>query len=236
MDPERNTNQKGLGHLDSWGVIFDMDGVLIDSYRAHFLSWKRMLAKHGLDITEEEFASTFGQTNHDILARLFPSIDERDYNTLAKEKEHLFREIIRRDFPEMGGAKELISHLHEAGALLAIGSSAPRENVHTVLEMIPGGQYFRAVTCGDEITRGKPDPEVFLKTARKMGLPPQRCVVVEDAPAGVKAARSAGCAVIAFTGTAPREYLLEADLVVDSLRDLTPDDFLRLVSTSRLKQ
>ncbi|MBW2064988.1 MAG: HAD family phosphatase [Deltaproteobacteria bacterium] len=216
---------------DSWGVIFDMDGVLIDSYKAHFLSWKRMLANHGLDITEEEFASTFGQTNHDILARLFPSIDEKDYDTLAKEKEDLFREILRRDFPEMDGAKELISCLHEAGALLAIGSSAPRENVYTVLEMIPGGEYFRVVTCGDEIIRGKPDPEVFLKTAKKMGLPPQRCVVVEDAPAGVEAARSAGCAVIALTGTVPRDHFLEPDLVVDSLRDLTPDDFLYLISS-----
>jgi len=217
----------------SWGVIFDMDGVLIDSYKAHYLSWKRMLGRHGLDITENQFASTFGRTNQDILVHLFPFIDVKDYDALAEEKEEIFLEIIRNDFLEMEGAGELVSALHEAGALLAIGSSAPKENIQTVLEMMPGGEFFGTVTCGDEITRGKPDPEVFLKTAEKLNLPPQKCIVVEDAPAGVRAGKSAGCGVVALAGTVSRDRLLEADLVVDSLRELAPGDFLRLVSLDK---
>lgn len=212
-----------------WGVIFDMDGVLIDSYSAHFLSWQRMLRNHGLDITGDQFGSTFGQTNHDIFSSLYSTILPEDYPALAEEKESAFRDVISADFPEMDGASELIARLHEAGAILAIGSSGPPENLAVLLEKIPGGQYFTAVTNGSEITRGKPDPEVFVMTARKIGLAPAQCVVVEDAVAGVRAGKGAGCAVVALTGTARREQLFEADIIVDSLRELTPETFKKLV-------
>jgi beta-phosphoglucomutase len=213
----------------TWGVIFDMDGVLIDSYRAHFLSWQQMLRNHGLDITEEQFAATFGQTNPDILSQLYPSLKDEQYPELAEEKEAAFREIISADFPEMDGASELMAALHNAGAALAIGSSGPPENLEAVLDALAGGRYVRAATNGSEITRGKPNPEVFLTSARKLGLPPEQCVVVEDAPAGVAAGKSAGCAVIALTGTASREELAGADLVVDSLRELTPEACKNLI-------
>ncbi|MBW2208238.1 MAG: HAD family phosphatase [Deltaproteobacteria bacterium] len=213
-----------------WGVIFDMDGVLIDSYRAHFLSWQRMLRNRGLDITEKQFGTTFGRTNHDIFSSLYSTIPTEDYPALAEEKESAFRDVISADFPEMDGASELITKLHEAGAILAIGSSGPPENLEVLLEKLPGGRYFKAVTNGSEITRGKPDPEVFVKTALKIGLPPAKCVVVEDAVAGVRAGKGAGCAVIALTGTARSEQLFEADLIVDSLRELTPETFKKLVS------
>lgn len=212
-----------------WGVIFDMDGVLIDSYRAHFFSWQQMLRNHGFNITERQFAATFGLTNHDIFARLYPGIPSEEYPALAREKEEAFRGIITTDFPEMDGASELIGALHKAGAVLGIGSSGPSENLEVLLHKLPGGRYFAAVTNGNEIARGKPDPEVFLKTAAKMDLLPKRCVVVEDAVAGVRAGKRAGCAVIALTGTAEREQLSEADSIVDSLRDLTPDAFKNLL-------
>jgi len=215
----------------TWGVIFDMDGVLIDSYRAHFLSWRKMLRNHGLDITEEQFAATFGQANPDIFARLYPSVKQEQYKAFAEEKEAAFREIISVDFPEMDGASELIEALYKAGAALAIGSSGPPENLEAVLSALPGGTHFMSTTNGSEITHGKPDPEVFLTAARKLGIPPERCVVVEDAPAGVTAGKAAGCAVIALTGTATRDRLAGADLVVDSLRELTPEKIKNLLSS-----
>ncbi len=220
----------------TWGVIFDMDGVLIDSYLAHFVSWRKMLQNHGLDITEEQFAATFGRTNPDIFAQLYPSVKEEQYPVLAEEKEATFREIISVDFPEMDGASELIAALHKAGAALAIGSSGPPENLRALLNALPGGTHFMATTNGIEIARGKPDPEVFLATARKLGLLPERCVVVEDAPAGVTAGKAAGCAVIALTGTATREHLAGADLVVDSLRELTPEIFKNLINSNTRSQ
>ena len=130
---------------------------------------------------------------------------------------------------DMDGADNLIIDLYEAGTLLSIGSSAPMENIRAVMSATHRDIYFKVITDASEVNRGKPDPEIFLKTAGKMELPPERCAVVEDAHAGVRAGRSAGCAVIALTGTATREQLEEADLIADSLRELTPDIFKSLL-------
>lgn len=214
-----------------WGVIFDMDGVLINSYRAHFEAWQKILPGLGLGMTESQFAPLFGRTNPDILLALFPALPLERHPVIDKGKEALFREILLEDFPEMDGADELIAALDRAGAALAIGSSAPPENVQVTLDKLSVGEKFQATTNGSEITRGKPDPEVFVKTATKLNLPPSRCVVIEDAPVGVAAAKAAGCAAIALTGTAPRPKLAQADLIVDSLRELTPEIIRGLLRT-----
>jgi len=131
-----------------WGVIFDMDGVLIDSYEAHFEAWRRMLQNHGLNITGEQFAATFGQTNADIFAALFPSLGKDRYASLGEEKEAFFRQVIMRRFPEKDGASDLVRALHAAGARLAIGSSGPPENVRAVLSRLPAGHVH-----GSSLTR-----------------------------------------------------------------------------------
>jgi beta-phosphoglucomutase len=223
-----------LTEKNAWGVIFDMDGVLVDSYQAHLSAFQRMLANYDLEMSETQFASIFGRTNPDIFALLYPELKHDDYARLSEEKEAAYREIIADDFPQMDGAAELIEALHNAGAVLAIGSSGSLENIRTVLRMLPGGEHFRATTHANEITRGKPDPEVFLNAAGKIGLSPADCVVVEDAPTGVKAGKAAGCAVIGITGTVSRRDLAEADLVVASLRDLTPAIFINLIRSSSI--
>ena len=216
----------------AWGVIFDMDGVLIDSYHAHLAAFQRMLANYNLEMSAEQFSGIFGRTNPDIFSLLYPRLNRADYDKLSDEKEAAFREIIAVNFPEMDGAAELIDALHAAGAILAIGSSGSPENVRTVLQMLPGGEHIKATTHAKEITRGKPDPEVFLNAAGKIGLAPTACVVVEDAPAGVKAGKAAGCAVIGITGTVARRHLEGADLVIESLRDLTPAIFIDLMRSN----
>jgi beta-phosphoglucomutase len=213
-----------------WGVIFDVDGVLVDSYEAHFESWKIMLRRHGEDMTEEQFRATFGQTNPTIFRAQYPAFDEADYDALGEEKETAYREIIREAFPEIPGAAELIGNLHEAGATLAIGSSGPPENVQAVLDVLPGSEHIAAAVNGKDVTHGKPAPEVFLKAASKINLPPERCVVVEDAPVGVEAGKAAGCKVIALTGTADALELSQADLVVDSLVGLGAAEVRALLS------
>jgi beta-phosphoglucomutase len=217
--------------LAGFGVIFDIDGVLIDSYQAHFQSWRIMLRRHGLDVTEEEFRRTFGRTNDDIFANVYPLFRREDYTALGDEKESDYRQIIRANFPAMDGAPELIASLHQAGATLAVGSSAPPENVEVVLRNLPGSEKIVAATHGKEVRRGKPDPEVFLLSARKIGIDPRWCVVVEDAPAGVAAGKAAGCKVIALLGTAPREELAHADKIVESLREITPQVVKVLLSS-----
>ena len=205
-------------------VIFDMDGVLVDSYRAHFESWRRLGRLHGLDMTEEQFAETFGRKSQDIITHLWPGCaDEADVPEWDQQKEQFYREILRADFPEMDGAGQLLRALDRAGVAMAVGSSGPPENVQVVRNCLTAGELLKVTVTGMDVTQGKPHPEVFLKASEKLGVPPKRCAVVEDAPAGIEAARRAGMAAIAITGTATREQLApRAHLVVDSLRELTP--------------
>jgi len=214
-----------------YGVIFDMDGVLVDSYRAHFDSWNRMAASHGLSVTEQQFAATFGRTTREIIKVLWPGrASDEEIPAWDDEKEQAYRDILQESFPEMPGAAALLEALHEGGFALAIGSSGPPENVAVVRTCLP--DLFDAAVTADDVTHGKPHPEVFLKASMKMQVRPERCAVVEDAPAGVAAARAAGMAAIAITGTAPWDALArQAHLVIDALTDLTPERIGELIDS-----
>jgi beta-phosphoglucomutase len=206
------------------GVIFDMDGVLVDSYAAHFQSWKSAAQRYGLDMREEDFKATFGRTSRDIIRNLWgDKFNESKIAEFDEVKEADYRGILKVKLPVMAGAEELIAGLHEAGFKLAIGSSGPRENIAVVAAGLKHGKFFEAMTNGGEVKHGKPDPEVFLLCAKKLAIEPMRCAVIEDAPAGVEAARRAGMFSIGLLGTAPREVLAKhAHIVVAHLQELTP--------------
>ncbi|HVT88244.1 MAG TPA: HAD family phosphatase [Tepidisphaeraceae bacterium] len=219
--------------LNGMGVIFDVDGVLVNSYRAHLESWQRAAAKHQLKMTEDDFARTFGRTSRDIIAHLWPGrFDEAGIGKFDEEKESAYRDILRVKFPEMAGASDLIASLHEAGFKLAIGSSGPPENVQLVKQTIRHGEFISAMVNGKDVKHGKPNPEVFLIAAKKLALEAGKCAVVEDAPVGLEAARRAGMAAIGLTGTAKRDALaVHAHVVVDHLSDLTPKIVAELIAT-----
>lgn len=205
-------------------VIFDVDGVLIDSYQAHFKSWLQMFGEHGESFTEEQFRKTFGRTSRDIIAALHGNdLTIAEMDAWDDRKEALYREIIRQEFPANDGAGELLDALHSAGFQLAVGSSGPPENIALTLECLGRAPMFGAVVTRVDVTRGKPDPQVFQIAGERLGVTSEQCVVVEDAPAGIEAANRAGMASVALTGTATRGELSQARLVVDSLRELTPE-------------
>ena len=215
------------------GVIFDMDGVLVDSYAAHFESWKRLGRELGFSMSEEQFVASFGRTSREVIRETWPhlaSSDER-VRQIDARKEELFREIIAADFPAMDGAAELIDALAAAAFKLAVGSSGPPENVNLVLEKLARRDRFTAVVTGRDVTRGKPDPQVFQIAAERLGLPTARCLVVEDAPAGITAAKRAGakCLGLVSTGREPAA-LAAADRVVRSLREVSPRDVRSMLS------
>jgi beta-phosphoglucomutase len=215
-------------------VIFDVDGVLVDSYDAHLRSWVLMAREHGLEITEDEFASTFGQTSREIVARFWgPDLDSRARAALDARKEAIYRDLIRAHFPAMDGAVPLIDALAAAGFLLAVGSSGPPENIELTLEGLGRRDRFRAIVTGRDVTRGKPDPQVFEIAADRLGVRAERCAVVEDAPVGIDAARAAGMTSVALVGTVPPERLAAADLVVRSLRELDPRRLAALLERAR---
>ena len=206
-----------------YAVIFDVDGVLTDSYIPPFQSWQRMFGEIGVGFTDAQFRATFGRTNRDIFAELYRGeMDEEQSRRLGDRKEQLYRAIISESFTPLPGAVELIDSLHAAGFKLAVGSSGPPENIALTLEKLGRAGSFSACATGADVTRGKPDPQVFLIAAERLGVPPERCAVIEDAPQGIEAANRAGMTSIAVLGTTTRDRLTHAKLVVESLNELTP--------------
>jgi beta-phosphoglucomutase len=215
-----------------YAAIFDMDGVLVDTYQAHWRSWLAMAEPEGLSFSEAEFAPTFGRTSREIIAAFWGRgrFREAEIAALDARKEAAFRQIIAVDFPAMPGVHELLGSLRKAGFALAVGSSGPPENVELVLDRLGARQMFQAVVTGMDVTRGKPDPQVFLIAAERLAVPPARCAVIEDAPAGVAAAHAAGMIGIGLVSTGrTRQSLSAAELVVDRLDEISPAVLRQLI-------
>jgi beta-phosphoglucomutase len=212
------------------GVIFDVDGVLLDSYQIHFECWLAVAAEDGIVITEPDFRSLFGRRGQEIARQVWgPELTELQVVSIHRRKQALYRESLQRNLPAMDGAVQLIDGLLEAGLVLAVGSSAPSANVEMTLEGLGRKQAFSAIVTGSDVTQGKPDPRVFLLAAQRMGLEPSHCAVIEDAPAGIAAAVTGGMTAIALLGTAPADRFPQAHLVIDSLHQLSPKRIADLI-------
>lgn len=210
---------------DSIGVIFDMDGVLVASGPAHDAAWRATARKHGLNITSEQFRATFGRPSRDIVRLLWNrTLTDAEIRAIDEEKEALYRELVTGMVPLTIGVRETLHGLREARVPLAVATSAPPANLELVLREKDLGPLFHALVTGDDIQHGKPAPDCFLLAAERLQLPASRCVVVEDAPVGIQAARAAGMAVIGFVGTYPAEKLREAGAthVARQLTEVTP--------------
>jgi beta-phosphoglucomutase len=210
------------------GVLWDMDGVLVDTGEFHFQAWSQILPEYGLSISREFFRSTFGMNNAGLLSVLFGEAPAPERVTrISDHKEQLFRQIVQGHAQPLPGVVVWLERLKDAGARQAIASSAPPANIDTLVDELGLRAYFDAVVTGYDMP-GKPDPAVFLKAARLIGVPSERCIVVEDAVAGVEAAQRAGMKCIAVTTTNPASALRKADIVVDRLDTLPDDAFTRL--------
>ncbi len=211
------------------GVIFDMDGVLVDTGWAHRQAWFDTAAMEGFPMSDEFFWGTFGMQNAAILPMLKPGISQDEIKRLADWKEQRYREVAK-EHPDLApGTIALLKDLKQNGFRLAIGSSAPPENLDVFWDAHSLADYFDARVTSEQVTESKPSPQTFLKAAEKLGLPPARCAVVEDAIQGVQAGRAGGMVVVAVTTTHKREELALADYIVDGLADLKAADFLRLL-------
>jgi len=213
-------------------VIWDMDGVIADTAPYHLKAWQEVLQKRGINFTEEDFRHCFGQRNDTIIRNaLGKEVSQDEIDSIAKEKEAGFRQRIRQNLKPLPGAIKLIKSLAEGGFKLALASSAPVENIQLVIIGLGISDYFHAIITGRDVTEGKPSPQSFLLAAQKLGIEPKNCVVIEDAVAGVSAAKKAGMRCLAITNTHPRTSLTEADLIVDTLEEISVNDLERLLST-----
>jgi beta-phosphoglucomutase len=208
-------------------VLWDMDGTLVDSREYHWQSWREAMSAEGVEITYEQFLATFGQRNDAIIPRwLGENVDPERVVRIGEAKEKSYRRIVReRGIAALPGAAEWVKRLGEQGWRQAIASSAPRRNLEVVLDVLGLGSHFQTLASAEDVQRGKPDPQVFLVAAERLRAAVTQCVVVEDAPAGVEAARRAGMRAIAISSNGH----LNADIVVRSLADLDPGAFESLL-------
>jgi len=212
------------------GVIFDLDGVLVDTGWAHKQSWFDLAEKEGFSMTDEFFYSTFGMQNYMIIPMLLGrDASSREVDGFSDWKEQRYRELISEKLAPSDGAKSLLIDLKSEGFLLAVGSSAPRANLELVLERTDMRDYFDAYVTGQDVTNGKPAPDTFLKAAEKLSIGAASCVVVEDAVQGIEAGKAAGMPVVAVTTTRKRTDLHRADIIVDSLTQLQALQFVDLI-------
>ena len=214
-------------HAAIHAAIFDLDGTLIDSYDAHYEAWRSISATHGVAVTVDDYYRHFGRRNEDLLRECWLRAGKGELThdqiaALDHEKEAAYRSIVAGRLPVMDGARELVASLRADGFRTAVGSSGPPANVALAIEGLALENAFDAVVTGRDVKRSKPDPECFLLAAERLAVPPSRCVVFEDAPAGIAAAKAAGMRCIAITSkghTIERQH--EADIVFPSVKTVT---------------
>ena len=209
------------------GVLFDMDGVLVNNTQAHVKAFEIFCERYGVEDWQHKLQTAFGMGNDDIMRLILPEeiIREKGMKALGEEKEAIYREVYAPEIRPVRGSVELLEELRRLGIRCAVGCSGCRENVDFVLSNCGMTDYFSCIVSGDRVTRCKPDPEIYLLAAEGLHLPSAECLVFEDARVGITAARRAGAGrIVALATTLPRHTLAtqtEADVVIDDFASIT---------------
>lgn len=215
------------------GVLFDMDGVLVNNLEIHRQAFAEFFRRYGVERTFDELSRVFGKGNDDIMGELMPAdvVERVGIRQLGYEKEAIYREIYAPIITPQPGLLAFLAECEREGLRSAVGSSGYKANVDFVLDKCNIRRYFEATVAGDEVTRCKPDPEIYLTAAAKLGLAPCECIVFEDAEAGIEAAKRAGMKVVALATTFDREFLetTDADMIIGDFRDISVEQLRTLV-------
>ena len=202
--------------------IFDMDGTLVDNMRFHGLAWQQMLSENGVEADARDFLiKTAGKTNREIIPHFFRDADEAQLFELGERKESLYRELFLPHRRTVTGAVEFLTAAKKLGVKMAVATAAPVANMEFILDGLRLRHFFQAVTTAADIENGKPNPEIFLKSAEKLNVRPENCLVFEDALNGFTAASAAGMKSIALATVNPPRELKVLDGVVEVINDFT---------------
>jgi len=225
---------KDKNMFENYCVIFDMDGVLADTGPIHYESWVKLAKQIRVKFSKNFFNLTFGRQSISITRELVgPKIRQDVVEKWANLKEQYYREMVKDKLKLLPGAQVLIKKLHDQNFKLAIGSSGPPENVDLLLSTLRIKDYFDVIITAAEVKNGKPAPDVFLITAEKLNIKVDNCLVIEDAPVGITAARKAGMKVIALRTTHCNVELLDADMAVQDLSFINLNDILELLGIKK---
>ncbi|MBC7901016.1 MAG: HAD family phosphatase [Saprospiraceae bacterium] len=205
-----------------YAFIFDMDGTLVDNMHVHTDAWKILLEENGVEMDTQKFlVATAGRTNREIIPEAFGEISQQRISELAERKESLYREKFLPDRKPVAGAIEFLTESRELGIKMAVATAAPNANMEFILDGLDMRQFFQAVTTAADVKFGKPDPEMFLKSAEKLGVETGNCLVFEDAIGGFQAAHRAGMKSIGIATVNSIEDILTQESVVEAHTDFT---------------
>jgi len=209
--------------MNSFAVIFDMDGVIVDTNPYHKISLNQFCSKYGYSFNDEDLINkVYGRTNNEWIRNIFGDLPKERILELGEEKEAMFREIYKDVIEPLHGLEDFLKKLTSQNIPVAIGTSAPRSNVDFVLEHTRLQKYFTTILDQSDVEHGKPNPEIYLKVAARMGFAPQQCVVFEDSLSGVESAQRAGAKVVGVTTTHSPQELAHTDLVIANFTSLDP--------------
>ncbi len=216
------------------GIIFDMDGTMVDNMMVHHRAWQQKLAEWGMAMTIEEVMEKVHGINEEILARLFGDrFTPEERRKLSFEKEEAYRQIFKPELRLIDGLPELLEDLHKQGVPMGVGSAAPPENVDFVMDNLQIRHYFRAIKHSRDVEKGKPDPEIYHKVADEMGLQTEDILIFEDSPVGAESARRAGSPLVVVTTTHKKEEFTHLPNVLAFVDDFRPIDIEKLKSSDR---
>lgn len=211
-----------MSNYENRAFIFDMDGTLVDNMRFHTEAWGRMLAENNVEMNAHDFlVKTAGKTNREIMPTIFDGISDERIAELGERKETLYRELFLEHRKAVGGALEFLETARNLGVKMAVATAAPVGNVEFILDGLDLRRFFQAVTTAADIENGKPDPEIFLKSAEKLNVEPRHCLVFEDAIGGFEAAHRAGMRSIGIATVNSIEEILQHASVVEAHADFT---------------
>ncbi|HXH74826.1 MAG TPA: HAD family phosphatase [Bacteriovoracaceae bacterium] len=198
------------------GAIFDMDGVVVDNHRYHFAAWMSFSERHKFKLNADIYREQFnGKTNSDLFRLIFGEISDEQVRKYAEEKEGFYRSLYREHMKAHTGLIEFLDYLEKNKIKIALGTSAPVENVDFTLDTLNLRKYFPVIVDGSQVDKGKPDPQVYLLCAYKLGLEPKECVVFEDSMAGLESGARAGCTIVGIaTSHKAFELIPQTDKII----------------------
>jgi beta-phosphoglucomutase family hydrolase len=208
---------------EKFAVIFDMDGVIVDSNPYHKEAWIKFTEKYEVELKEEEIPEKiYGKTNDAALREVFDKEFSTEENEkLGEEKEAIYRELHAEDLEPIPGLRQFLQMLKQHQIPTAVATNAPVSNIDFIMERTGLRSFFDVVINSSMVAKGKPDPEIYLKSAEKLGMPPERCIVMEDSVPGVEAGVRAGMKVVGITTTHTKEELNQTSLAIDGYAELT---------------
>jgi len=220
--------------MNEFGVIFDWDGVVVDSSRLHVLSWERLAAREGKQLVGVDRIGSLGMKTQAVITDLLGwTQDAGEAFQLTLDKEEIFRCLAHEvGIDSTPGVIDFLHSLKNLGVPAVVGSSAPRLNVEAGMDVLNARDLFKGIVSGDDVERGKPNPDIFLKAAETLECKPENCIVFEDAPAGVQAAKAGGMRVVGVLTAYPADKLAGADRLIRDFRELTAIEFVGWMATA----